>query len=68
MAVSNRFKANRKNKGTMTFAISDRTWNALKILCDFHDASPGEIISALVENAAETYEYFDKKETKETGE
>lgn len=62
MSISNRFKANKKNKGTMTFAISDDDWNAMKILCDFYNCSPGELLSVLINKAIEPYEYHSKTE------
>lgn len=45
----------------MTFAISDEDWQAMKILCDFYDCSPGELLSVLIKKEVEPYEYFNKK-------
>jgi hypothetical protein len=64
MVISNRFRANKKNKGTMTFSISENDWRAMKILCEFYECSPGEIISELIQKAIEPYEYYNKVEEK----
>jgi len=68
MTTSNRFKASRKNKGSMTFAIGDNDWKALKILCDFYHCSPGELIAALLREAIRGYRYHEVTPTETVGE
>lgn len=69
MSNSNRFRATRKNSGTMTFSIADNDWKAMKILCDFYNCSPGELLAVLIKEAIRGYKYDPTiAETKEVGE
>lgn len=48
MANSNRFDANKKNKGQLTIKLSDDDWLKLKLLVNFLGVSPSAVISILL--------------------
>ena len=53
----------------MTFSIADNDWKAMKILCDFYNCSPGELLAVLIQEAIRGYKYDPTiAETKEVGE
>jgi hypothetical protein len=48
MGNSNRFDANKKNKGQLTIKLSDEDWFKLKLLVNFLGVSPSVVISMLL--------------------